>query len=142
NLLSNTLSTNNCISESTKPMLRKKYYTSCYYDDHYFLQAHTKNPLAGQFVVVAPYAGTTVTIHNVACDTRASDDGMTVAHKQGETWSVTLDQGQTYLVQSTGLNYGTDDLTGTLVTSDQPIGMLSGHQRASIPIGGLDGGGA
>jgi hypothetical protein len=111
--------------------LGTEYLASCYYDDHYNFGLPW---LAGEFLIIAPYDDTHVTIHDVRCATR-SDDAGTLSHQQGDTWQVSLQKGQTYLVQSTGLNYGDDDLTGTLITSDKPVGLISGHQRTSIPIG-------
>ena len=121
--------------------LGSEYYPSCYYDDKYTLGS--PGVLAGEFLIIAPYDFTRVTIGPVTTPTRAATpsplnpDGQTVLHQRGSTWTVTLMKGQTYLVQSTGLNYGDDDLTGTHIVSDHPIGLLSGHVRASIPIGEL-----
>ncbi len=121
--------------------LGTNYYPSCYYDDKYPLGS--PGVLAGQFLLVAPYDNTQVTIGPVTTATRAATpsllnpDGQTVLHQQGDTWSVTLMRGQTYLVQSTGTQYGAADLTGTHVVSTKPIGLISGHQRCSIPIGEL-----
>ncbi len=122
------------------PALGTEYYTSCYYDDHYSLGP--SNPLAGQFLIVSPYDSTIVTIGPVKTDTRAeaqpqTSAEVTIAHNSGDTWNVMLMKGQTYLVQSTGLNYGDADLTGTHILSTKPIGLLSGHQLCSIPIGEL-----
>lgn len=111
--------------------LGTEYLASCYYDDHYnFGQPW----LAGEFLIVAAYDDTHVTIHDVRAPTRSDFSG-TLSHDRGDTWQISLQKGQTYLVQSTGLGYGDDDLTGTKITSDKPIGFISGHQRTSIPIG-------
>ncbi len=52
---------------------------------------------------------------------------------------IVLNKGDVYLVQSlpsTSINY---DLTGTNISSDKPIAVFAGHQRARIPIdGGFD----
>lgn len=43
-------------------------------------------------------------------------------------------RGQTYLVQSTGHFPGNDDLTGSLLRSNKPIALISGHQMANIDV--------
>lgn len=43
-----------------------------------------------------------------------------------------LDKGETYLVQSRDYPRGFGDLSGTLIKSDKPIGVLSGHTRTAI----------
>lgn len=112
--------------------LGTEYLASCYYDDHYNFGLPW---LAGEFLIIAPYDDTHVTIHNVRAPTRHDPDGNVPGHDAGDTWDITMQKGQTYLVQSTGLGYGDDDLTGTKITSSKPIGFISGHQRTSIPIG-------
>ena len=48
-----------------------------------------------------------------------------------------MHQGDVYLVQANiTLNQFNNDLTGTHITSTQPIAVFSGHQRATIPING------
>src|SRR5205814_6752767 len=119
-----------------------EYYSSCFYDDHYL--QWPDQPLAGEFLIVAAHDSTVITIHSVTADTRMGEamiEGMdtmyngqepivdcsplTTSHFTGETWSVQLDRGQTYLVQSTGNAYGTQDLSGTRVTGSKPFGFLS-----------------
>jgi hypothetical protein len=106
------------------------HYCASYYDDAY-------NPgvdqLGGEFLIIAPYDGTRVTITTTA-NTALNSSGTTVGHTIGQTWSVDLNRGQTYLVRSTGRAYGVEDLTGSKVTSNKPIGFLSGHQRAEIEL--------
>ncbi|MBI3260336.1 MAG: IgGFc-binding protein [Ignavibacteriae bacterium] len=63
----------------------------------------------------------------------------TIKHDSDEFVSIYLMKGQCYLVQSSdslGLGYG--DLTGTIVRSNKPVGVLSGHVRATVPVGILD----
>ncbi len=54
-------------------------------------------------------------------------------HKKGETFSISLNQGETYLVQGTPIPGHPSDLTGSLVTSTKPIGFLVGHTCAQVP---------
>lgn len=46
---------------------------------------------------------------------------------------IRLNKGETYLVQSTQDEETGNDLTGTLINSDKPIGVLSGHVRTPMP---------
>ncbi|GAB1430148.1 hypothetical protein MASR2M18_09810 [Ignavibacteria bacterium] len=55
-------------------------------------------------------------------------------YKRGETFSITLNKGQCYLIKSDrSLPSGDGDLSGTIISADKPIGMLAGHVRASVP---------
>ena len=135
----NTSSTDSYLALPT-PALGTEYYPSCYYDDNYTLGP--SNPLAGQFLIISPTNDNVITIGPVKTSTRAeaqpqTSGAVTVSHNQGDTWTVTLEKGQTYLVQSTGLAYGDADITGTHIVSSQPIALVSGHQLCSIPIGEL-----
>ncbi len=130
----NTSSTDSYLAIPT-PALGTEYYPACYYDDHYTLLGTP--PLAGQFLIISPYDNNLVTIGPVKTDTRQDPNATTILHHAGDTWNITLMKGQTYLVQSTGLQYGDADLTGTHITSTKPIGLISGHQLCSIPIGEL-----
>lgn len=125
----NTLSTDAFLAIPLSS-LGTEHYCASYYDDAY---SPGIDHLGGEFLIVAPYDGTQVTITTTA-NTTTSYDGKTIGHAKGQTWSVNLRRGQTYLVQTTGWNYGVDDLTGSKVTSNKPIGFLSGHQRAEIEL--------
>lgn len=109
--------------------LGKQYYCVSYYDDYYWFVNNSH--LGGEFLIVAPYDSTLVTITTTA-KTRLTDDGKTIGHPAGDTWTVMLHKGQTYLVQSTGWEFGIEDLTGSHVRSNKPISFLSGHQRAQV----------
>ncbi len=101
--------------------LGNEYFTMCYTP-----HLDRSNPLHGrnsEFVIVASEDNTTVSITPVA-----EPDG---PHKKDETFTVTLDRGQLYQVQS---NEG--DLT-----SDQPVAVYSGSLSTTIPFeatGGWD----
>ncbi len=130
----NTSSTDSYLAIPT-PALGTEYYPSCYYDDHYTLGP--ANPLAGQFLLISPYDNNVITIGPVKSSTRSDAGGSIILHSKGDTWSITLMKGQTYLVQSTGLMYGDEDITGTHIVSSLPLALISGHQLCSIPIGEL-----
>jgi hypothetical protein len=77
-----------------------------------------------QFAVVATQDGTTVTV------TPSIDVG---AHPAGVPFDVALEEGQTYRLERAGF-FG-PDLTGTIITSDQPITVLGGSTCAFVPEG-------
>ncbi len=52
-----------------------------------------------------------------------------------ESTIIRLNKGQCYLVKSDTLPAGSGDLSGTIIRSDKPVGVFSGHLRASIPLG-------
>jgi hypothetical protein len=117
--------------------LGQEYYCLSYPDDNYYFINHSN--LGGEFLIVAPYDGTEVTIKTTANTakgevTAGPEDGTTISQNEGSEWKVTLNKGQTYLVTSTGWEYGVGDLTGTHVKATKPIGFLTGHQRAEIEL--------
>jgi hypothetical protein len=88
------------------------------------------NKYPAEFMVVSAYDGTNVTIKLPA--------GIAaVGRTAGSTWSITLNQGETYLVQSNGVSSSASyDLTGTVITSSQPVAVMSGARCANIPENG------
>jgi len=89
---------------------------------------------AGGFVVLAKEDVTTVTIQLRDGANKAAGFGTTVKGKEhGDVIRVTLNQGEVYMVQGTGTTRGTFDLSGSLISSDKPIGLLSYHNRCMIP---------
>lgn len=77
-----------------------------------------------QFLLVGTTDGTIVTI------TPAVTVGSRTA---GVPYNITLDQGNTYLLRD--VNGLPSDLTGTRISSTQPVGLFGGHQSANIPRG-------
>ncbi|MCS6999425.1 MAG: choice-of-anchor D domain-containing protein [Candidatus Kapabacteria bacterium] len=53
----------------------------------------------------------------------------------GQWHSVTLGRGECYLVKAYPLPQGEGDLSGTWIRANKPITVVSGHVRASVPIG-------
>ncbi|PYS41722.1 MAG: hypothetical protein DMF71_10775, partial [Acidobacteria bacterium] len=76
-----------------------------------------------EFGIVASENSTTVTI------TPAVTTGTRIG---GVPYNITLNQGQTYLLQNT-VPTTAGDLTGSRVTSDKPIAVFGGHAAATIP---------
>lgn len=81
-----------------------------------------------EFAVVATADNTTVTITPTAT---------TNGHAAGVPYTVSMNQGQTYFLQN--VDFG-KDLTGTVITSDQPIAVFGGHKRTKLPTGSLSAG--
>jgi IgGFc binding protein/Secretion system C-terminal sorting domain len=79
--------------------------------------------LPGMFLVLGVVDSTNVTITLNG----ASNQGNAV----GVPFNVRLNKGDSYLVE--GTRDLTNDLTGSLIESDQPIAVFSGHHRTSIP---------
>jgi hypothetical protein len=51
----------------------------------------------------------------------------------GETVEITLDEGEVYMLKGTGTTRGVFDMSGSRITADKPIGVISFHQRTMIP---------
>jgi hypothetical protein len=108
------------------PALGTKYYSVNYFDASF-----SGVPTVGEYIVVATQDSTTVNFTTKG-HTRGSN-GITLQNPN-ETWSTMLMKGQTYLVQSTGNYLGLEDFTGSLITSNKPIALLSGHQCTPIDL--------
>jgi RHS repeat-associated protein len=75
------------------------------------------------FAIVAPYDGTTVTI-TPSTDTRG--------RKAGVPYNVILNSGRTYELLNDDTTQANADLSGTLIHSDKPVAVFSGHWCANI----------
>lgn len=53
--------------------------------------------------------------------------------KIGDTINVTLNEGRAYTFKTRALKSNNFDLSGSLITSDKPIGVISFHERTLIP---------
>jgi hypothetical protein len=82
-------------------------------------------PRASEFLLIAGYDNTYVTIRPTALTEKAK--------QIGNYYQVVLNKGETYLVKSFPTPKGYGDLTGTFIQSTKPLGVLSGHVRSSIP---------
>jgi MYXO-CTERM domain-containing protein len=115
-------------------------------------QAVSSDPLAGYFInrgasstdmtylldgnalgtryVVASAGGGFGEGSQVAIQATQDDTQVTFTPKGGAPITVTLNAGQTY--KHAG---GATDLTGSLVVSDKPVAVSSGHSCAQVPVG-------
>jgi RHS repeat-associated protein len=78
---------------------------------------------SSEFGIVATENSTAVTI------TPAVTTG---SHIAGVPYAITLNQGQTYLLQNT-VPTALGDLTGSRITSTKPVAVFGGHMAATIP---------
>lgn len=53
--------------------------------------------------------------------------------KINQTKNITLNKGEVYLIQGDGTTRGEFDLTGTNISADKNIGLISSHDRCMIP---------
>lgn len=81
-------------------------------------------PRSSEFMVMAAYDDTEVYI---------TPKSLTRKQMQvDQTYKVVLNKGQSYLVQSWQFPRGMGDLSGSVVKSTKPIGVLSGHVRTAL----------
>lgn len=103
----------------------KKYIATTYYDFREVLA------WPAGFVIVAKDNGTIVNIK-----LRGTGDGFgktAQGHRIGDEWQVSLEEGDCYAVYGDAASRGVFDITGTEVTSNNPIGMISAHWRTTMP---------
>ena len=82
-------------------------------------------PRQSEFLLISGYDDTHVTFKPRSLTEKAK--------QVDKYYTVTLNKGDTYLVKSYTYPKGMGDLTGTLITSDKPVGVLSGHVRTALP---------
>jgi len=110
--------------------LGKEYYAMCY-TPTYSLAGNGPNLNAknSEFLIVASVDNT-----NISIIPSVMTDGKQTA---GIPFLIKLSQGDLYQVQSANLPNltGQGDLTGSYITSDQPIAVFSGSYSTSVPYG-------
>lgn len=114
------------------------YFHCSYYDFHNKDQtgmwgtADLNKFRGGGFLIVASENGTSVSISlNGDGGSAATTEG---GKKIGQTFSVSLNAGDTYMVKGDGKTKNTFDLTGSrIVGTNKPIGVISLHVRTMIP---------
>lgn len=108
----------------------KEYVTVNYSNDQYnYTNDSDKDfaltPRSSEFLIMAAFDNTLIEF---------IPKSVTRGNKQYNIpYYITLNAGEAYLVQSFAADKGYGDLTGSIIKSSQPIGVLSGHVRTSIP---------
>ncbi len=101
-----------------------EYIAASYWDFREF------KPWPGGFIIIAKQP----TNVDILLRGAGRDSGRTTTgRKIGEQFSVFLDEGEVYMVHGDGQTRGVFDLTGSLITSDQPIGVIGFHMRTTMP---------
>ncbi len=90
-------------------------------------------PWGGGFVVVAKEDNTKIQLRLKGTDNGNPAGRTKRGRRIGDPLSVTLRRGQTYMVRGNGQTLNEFDFSGTIVTSNKPVGFLSFHQRTMIP---------
>jgi hypothetical protein len=85
----------------------------------------SEDAFTSQITWVATQDGTVVTVTTTS-ETRGG-------HHKGETFSVSMQKGDVYQLQSKASTDKNSDLTGTSVVSNKPIAFFTGHSCAQIP---------
>jgi len=90
------------------------------------------NNWASGFTIIAAEENTQVSIN--LSSGNDGPVGKTQGGRQvGEKIKITLQNGNTYSVIGNGETRGTFDMSGTQITANKPIGVVSFHQRCMIP---------
>ena len=111
----------------------KTYYSMNMYQDRYGTEGGGYKYRPSQILIIAAKDNTVVT-YTPTWDTEGGND-MPGARK-GESQTITLEKGETYLIKGKiDENYNKEwvtDLSGTLIRSNKPIGIVSGHVKVAI----------
>ncbi len=89
-------------------------------------------PWASGFTIIAGYDNTKVRIR-----LKGMGKGFATTkggHNIGDSWSVTLNKDEVYMVQGDGQTRGQFDMSGSSIIANKPIGLLSSHERCMIPV--------
>lgn len=89
------------------------------------------------FMILAAENNTSATINLKGRSSgQLTDNGKSI----GQTITVKLQKGQTYMVRGDGTSRGAFDMTGSEVFSDKNVGLISFHERCMIPVFVVDNG--
>jgi hypothetical protein len=111
----------------------KTYCTSNFYQDRYGTEGSGYKYRPAQILIISSRDNTVVS-YTPTCDT---EGGMEIqGAKKGETQTVTLEKGETFLIKAKiDENYNKQwetDLSGTIIRSNKPVGVVSGHTKVAI----------
>jgi hypothetical protein len=109
--------------------LGKTYVTANMYQDRTKMHSGETDDKPGQIIIVASQDNTTVTYEPTA----ETEIGI----KPGAKNTVKLNKGETFLIEAKilpALNQDwKTDLTGTYISANKPIGVISGHTKGAFP---------
>lgn len=103
------------------------YMATTYYDFKEY------SPWAGGFVVISKENGTEI---DIDLRGRGELSARTAGGKKINTGTpihVTLDEGAVYMVKGDATTRGEFDLSGSRIRSNKPVGLISFHERTTIP---------
>jgi hypothetical protein len=110
----------------------KNYYTANMYQDRYGQNGDYKYR-PSQILLIAGRDNTVVTYTPVWATEGGNDNP---SASKGQSQTITLDKGETYLIKGKiDENYNKEwvtDLSGTLIRSNKPVGVISGHTKVAI----------
>jgi hypothetical protein len=110
----------------------KNYYSHNMYQDRYGTNDNYKYR-PSQILIIASRDNTVVTYTPVWATEGGNDNPDA---QKGQSQTVTLEKGETYLIKGKiDENYNKDyvtDLSGTLIKSNKPVGVISGHTKVAI----------
>ncbi|HEY6171559.1 MAG TPA: T9SS type A sorting domain-containing protein [Candidatus Kapabacteria bacterium] len=87
-----------------------------------------------EFMVFAAYDSTVITI-TPSADIRKNNAGLVTLHLKDVPFTIVLDKGQCIQYMATLAENATAyDMTGTIVTSTKPVGVIGAAQCANIPV--------
>lgn len=111
----------------------KNYYTMNFYQDRYGTQAAGYNYRPSQILVIADKDDTRVT-YTPVFDTEGGIETSPV--KKGLSQTVTLEKGECFLIKAKidelKNKEWESDLSGTMIRSSKPVGVISGHTKVGI----------
>lgn len=107
----------------------EEYIHNCYYDFKDRLE------WGSGFNVIAKEDQTEVSILIRDGANGTTGFGKTVNGRvHGDSIYVVLNEGEVYTVQGSGETRGVFDISGSIISSNKPVGVVSYHNRVSIPI--------
>lgn len=111
----------------------KNYYTANMYQDRYGTEGSGYKYRPSQILIIASRDNTVVS-YTPTWDTEGGNE--MPGAKKGETQTVTLEKGETYLIKGKiDENFNKEwstDLSGTLIKANKPVGVVSGHTKVAI----------
>jgi len=126
------LSTKGLSSEGYMAIPVRKWGTEYVHNSYY--DYNFNENYGGGFVVLANEDNTKVKIKLKDGANNEEGFGKTKGGKKhGDSISITLNRGQVYAIQGDGTTRGVFDLSGSSISANKPIGVISYHNRTMIP---------